>query len=168
MATLERSGGQPSLIYLNYVFPLRVLKQIVTMCFSVNNASFHTLHPELVHFVLNRDSRFLPPAYRFFVYYNVEGRPRATGGGIGILNIKTGKSTIISEITFPPFGYVMTIDSEPPDQRLFEITHFARYSYSDFRVMTLQLPVLPTHVAIPGDYRTKAEIYRDAGIAPPQ
>jgi hypothetical protein len=35
MDVLIRSNGKPTLIYLNYVFPLQVLKQIVTMFFSV-------------------------------------------------------------------------------------------------------------------------------------
>ena len=64
----------------------------------------------------------------------------------------------MSEINYPPFGYLMTIDSESPDKRLFEITHFANYNYNEFKVMTLKLPVLPTHLGYPGDYRTEKEI----------
>jgi hypothetical protein len=88
-------------------------------------------------------------------------------GPVGLYNIATGKMSVLSEITYPPFGYVMTLDSPPPDDRLFEITHFARYDYNDFVVMPLQLPVLPTYVAIPGDYREKKEIYQQAGIIEP-
>ncbi|MCD6308131.1 MAG: hypothetical protein J7M24_03960, partial [Candidatus Latescibacteria bacterium] len=51
--------------------------------------------------------------------------------------------------------------SEPPDDRLYEITHFSRFSYNDFRVVNLKIPVLPTHLAIPADYRAKEEINRD-------
>lgn len=161
MEVLERANGKPTLIYLSYIFPLHILKQIVTMFFSVNGDSFHKVHPELVRFILNRNSRFLPPKYRFFMYYNLEGRLR-TSGIAAIVNMKAGKTTTLSEITFPPFGYVMTIDSEPPDSRLVEITHFARYSYGEFQVFTRRLPVLPTHLMFPGDYRTKDEIYRAA------
>lgn len=167
MEILERAGGKPTLIYLNYVFPLRVLKQIVTMFLSVNGDTFHNYHPELARFVLSRDARFLPPKYRFFLYYNVEGRQR-TVGVAAVANMETGNASLLSEITFPPFGYVMTIDSNPPDGRLVEITHFARYAYEDFSVFSQRLPVLPTHVAFPGDYRTKDEIYRDARITPPE
>jgi hypothetical protein len=161
MDILIRSGGKPSLIYMNYVFPLRILKQIVTMFFSVNPDSFAKANPELVRFVLNRDAKYLPPKYRFFVYYNTTGKFRFSGI-VGKADIYNGKFTLMSEITYPPFGYLMTIDSEPPDGRLFEITHFARYSYNDFKVMNLKLPVLPTHLAYPGDYRTKEEILEQA------
>lgn len=167
MEIIERSGGKPTLIYLNYIFPLCILKQVVTMFFSVNTDAFHTHNPELVRFILNKETRYLPPRYRFFVYYNIEGRQRTVGVS-AIANMKAGSASLLSEITFPPFGYVMTIDSNPPDERLVEITHFARYAYRDFGVFSQKLPVLPTHVAFPGDYRTKDDIYRDARIAPPE
>jgi hypothetical protein len=75
---------------------------------------------------------------------------------------KRTKPIMISEITYPPYGYVMTIDSEKPDPRLFEITSFAGFNYNEFKVMTLKLPVLPTHLVFPGDYRTKQEILEQA------
>ncbi len=52
----------------------------------------------------------------------------------------------------------MTSKSDPPDERLIEITHFSRYEYGDEVPVPLGLPVLPTYMAIPGDYRTKEEI----------
>jgi hypothetical protein len=163
MHILIKSGGKPSLVYLNYLLPLRILKQVVTMFFSVNADTFGQANPELVRFVLDRDRKYLPPAYRFFIYYNTTGRFRLAGI-VGQMNLLApgAKPTLMSEITFPPFGYLMTLDSEPPDKRLFEITHFSRYDYNEFKVMTLKLPVLPTHLAYPGDYRTKEEILQQA------
>ena len=66
------------------------------------------------------------------------------------------------DLSFPPFGYLLTINSTPPDPQLFEISHFARFEYQEFAVMELRLPTLETHLMNPGDYRTKPEIYRDA------
>jgi hypothetical protein len=160
MDILIRSNGNPRLIYLHYVYPLRIIKQIVTMMFSVNADDFRLRNPELVPFVLNREARYLSPRYRFFAYYNILGRARTAGTG-GLLNIETGRLSVMSEITYPPFGYVLTLDSPPPDHRLFEITHFARYGYNDMEVMALHLPVLPTHMWFPGDYRTREQIDRE-------
>jgi hypothetical protein len=159
MDILIRAQGRPSLIYLHHILPLRVLKQIVTMFFSVNGPQFHEKHHELEAFVKNRWKQYLHPQYRFFVYYNIEGMLRFNGG-MALINLNKGSSgiTLLSEISFPPFGYVMTIDAPPPDRRLVEITHFARYGYNEFASMPLQLPVLPTHLWIPGDYRNKEEI----------
>jgi hypothetical protein len=70
MDMLIRTNGKPTLIYLNYIFPLQVLKQIVTMFFSVNVEGFRKPNEELVRFVLNREARYISPKYRFFVYYN--------------------------------------------------------------------------------------------------
>lgn len=158
MNILIRSDGKPSLVYLNYLLPLAILKQIITMFFSVNADTFSKANPELVRFVLNRNAKYLSPKYRFFVYYNTTGKLFRFSEIVGLLNMSTGKTILMSEITYPPFGYLMTIDSDPPDKRLFEITHFSNYGYNEFKVMTLKLPVLPTYLAFPGDYRTKEEI----------
>ena len=158
MHILQMAQGKPSLIYINYLFPLSILKQIITMFFTVNGVQFRKANPELVEFVLNKEKMYLSPKYRVFVYYNIEGRFR-TVGGAAITNLnKGGKPISLSEISFPPFGYMITFGSNPPDDRLFEIKHFARYDYSEWTPMELKLPVLPTHLAIPGDYRTKDEI----------
>lgn len=154
---LMRSEGKPSLIYGYHLYPLRVIKQIITMFFSVNGPGFQRKHPDLVEFVLNKDRRFLPEKFRVFVYYNYEGRLRFQNAAV-TLNIVNRQRRSFSEITFPPFGYVLTLASEPPSRDLFQITHFARYGYDDFRSVQLRPPVLPTHLLIPGDYRTKEEI----------
>jgi hypothetical protein len=165
MEILRRTNGNPSLINLNYLLPLPILKQIVTMFFSVHPETFSIPNEELVRFILNKEEKYLSPKYRFFVYFNTRGRPRSFGGG-GLLNFDTGSITIISEITFPPFGYVMTINSGSPDPRLAEITHFAQYGYKEFVVMEVKLPVLPTYLPTPGDYREIDQIHRESGIQP--
>jgi hypothetical protein len=159
MLILTRAGGGPSLFYLNYVFPLSILKQVVTMFASINGPTFGDSHPDLARFVLDRERKYLPPRYRFFVYFKGAGRLRQVAVA-GTLNLRTHGITLSSEIAFPPLGYVMSIASDRPDPRLFEITHFARYDYGKFEVMELRLPVLPTHLTIPGDYRTRDEILK--------
>jgi hypothetical protein len=156
---LERSEGKPTLLYPYYIYPLAVLKQIVSLFLSINNAQMQARHQELARFVLNREAQYLNPKYRFFVYYNIEGRPRMLPFAAK-MNIFEGSGNYLSEITYFPFGYVMTIDSDPPDRRLLEITHFSRYGYSDLAAVSLQLPVLPTHVILHGDYRSREEIHR--------
>jgi len=55
MEVLLKSKGQPTVIPVNGLFPLPILKQVITMFFSVNRDRFREVHPELVRFVLNRD-----------------------------------------------------------------------------------------------------------------
>lgn len=164
---LQRSGGTVSLVHLYHVLPLRVLKQIVTMFFSVNGTGFAERHPELARFVMSRESRSLPPEVRVFVFYNWEGRYRSVPLQ-GLLDIRTRQWSFFSEIVMPPLGYVLATGTGPPDERLCEITEWTRHAYSGFAVIPLQMPVLPTHTFIGGDYRPKDQIYREADVDRPR
>jgi hypothetical protein len=158
MEFLTRAGGRPSLIYLHSIRPLPTIKQIFTMFFSLHTEQFREVNQELVSFLLNKDSKYLPPKYRVFVYYTGEGRPRYSATSA---QITFGRSVLVmAELAFPPFGYVLTYGDKPPDSRMVEISHFARYDYADSAVLELRPPVLPTHLAFPGDYRTREQISR--------
>lgn len=167
MLLLERSEGKPTLYYPYRIYPLSVIKQIATMFVSVNGPEFRKKNDALVRFILNPTANYLPPDYKFFVYYNIEGMLRRWNVA-GIINwnntFTSSKFAMISEITHPPFGYVMTLDSPPPDRRLHPITHFARYFYNEIADIQLRLTTLPTHLALPGDYRTLPEIYQQAAM----
>ena len=158
MSILQKAKGKPSLYYPTFFYPLRTIKQIVTMFFSVNQDVFREAEPELVRFVLNRETRGLSKKYRIFCYYNIEGSKRYIGySAVGKLD--TGEVKRLSEITFPPFGFVLTFDSESPDKRLTEITHFANFRYNDWTDHYQRFETLPTHLpGFVGDYRTKDEI----------
>jgi hypothetical protein len=64
----------------------------------------------------------------------------------------------MSEIAFPPLGYLMTIESIPPDNRLIDISFMARFHYHDWKHIALRLPVLPIYTFIPGDYRDREHV----------
>jgi hypothetical protein len=156
---LRMSDGHPKLIYLHYIHPLRILKQIIVMAFSVNGPKFREFHPELVEFVLNQDKRWLNPRYRIFAYFNIEGTWRRVGDHMAFVDLNRGpKAIMLTEISHPPFGYVLVTDESQPSEQLVEITHFRRYAYDELEVVPLYLPVLPTHMPIPLDYRSKQEI----------
>lgn len=165
MSVLKRTNFRPNTFTLHYLPPLRILKQIVTMLFSVNDKdAFRQAFPELVEFVLNKDNRYLPSKFRFFIYFNTGDKFRYNGLSAKA-DLNTGSVETLTEISYPPFGYVMTVDSEPPDESLLEITHFSQYQYDDFKLMDLRPPVLPTATFWPGDYRTKEEVREQAAEA---
>jgi hypothetical protein len=99
-------------------------------------------------FLLEKDTRGVWAQLRFFAYYNLVGTRRwapITGDGY--------HQSMLSEISFPPFGYVLTVDgTAAPDRRLFEITHFQRYGYDDVDDIEMHLPLLETVGELPGVY----------------
>jgi len=154
---LLRGKGEPNLYYVYRIFPLRVIKQIVCMFFSTNGDKFREAHEGLVRFVLNRESRFIDPTIRIYCFFNPSDRSRQSGVA-GILNVHTRTTMIISEIVFPPMGYLMTLNEVKPDNRLFDITFFAGYCYDDLKELALRLPSMPIYTHFPADYRSRADV----------
>ena len=73
-----------------------------------------------------------------------------------------GAHHVLVEFALPPFGYVLTLSGEPLDARPVDISWFLTRAVDDMQAIMLdQLPVLPTHLAYPGDYRSRNEIRRD-------
>lgn len=133
-------------------YPLRLIKQVVTMFFSINE-DLRITNPELSKFVLNRNEKYLPNNIRIYGYFNFEGNLRYSKMSFGGQN-----DSVFSEMTFSPFGFVMSFDSLPPDQRMFDITFFSHSDIDEFRDIKINMPTLPTHINVPGIYLDKKQI----------
>jgi 5-methylcytosine-specific restriction endonuclease McrA len=166
MRFVIETGGRPSLMYPFNLFPLRVLKQVVCMFFSVNGPLFQKHQPDLVRFVLNRQSRMFPANARVYAIYAVSDRSRAAGitGLARGLDGTNPSLHVFSEVTFPPFGFVMTLDdSPPPVAGLCEISSFSHFEYRDWRAaISMKLCAMPIYTAFPGDYRTRDQTLTDS------
>jgi hypothetical protein len=146
----------PTLYYNFHLLPLRVIKQIACMFFSVNSPQFRKAQPDLERFVLDKKCKYLPPHLRIFTFYAVGGVRQA--GITGRLSTDaSAPTTTCSEIVFPPFGYTLVFD-HTPDKRLLDISWFGKFGYDDYRAIPLQIPVLSAISYLPGDYRTQEEI----------
>ena len=154
---LAKAGAEPTLAYPYWVFPLRVFKQILCMFFSCNGPDFRDAHPDLARFVLDRDRVYIDTSIRVFAYLHPTGTVRKTGIA-SMLNLARHEVRVLSDLAFPPFGYLMTVDSEPTDDRLVDLSFFARFRPDDFKDLFLRLPVLPVSTYFPGDYRTREEV----------
>jgi len=155
MEIMQRSNGQPKLIYVRNIFPLRILKQIVVMFLAINEPTFAKVNINLPAFARNRYEKYLPPRYRFFVCFNNDDFFRYYGVS-SKNNAETGEIVLMSQISFPPYGYLLTLDSNSPDERLQEITHFSRYGWSETVDFQMKLPVLSGQSVYPGVYNAKA------------
>lgn len=74
-----------------------------------------------------------------------------------------GRSYVFSEIAFPPFGFVLSVDGPPLSSLLYRLDHFAERKYWTREIVYLKLPVFPVFPVVswlPGDFRTAEEINR--------
>jgi len=158
MTILLKTNGKPTLYYPTRFYPLRIIKQVLTMFYSVCMEGMDKKEPELQKFLLNKQERFLSKRYRVYCYYNLKGSMRYLADNF----ISEGNSSLIthaSELSFAPFGFVFTINSAPSDKRLFDISHFAGFEYNHWNEFYHRFQVLPTYLPhSPLDYRTKDEV----------
>src|ERR1700730_13706241 len=157
--------GKPTLEYPYNLFPLRVLKQVICMFFSVNSVAFRNNKPDLVRFVLNKESTHFLDYIRIYVFYTFVNRMRMAGVSGVVRGFGSGHSRVhvFSEITFPPFGFVMSVANKPPPEAAFsEISEFSQFNYVDWRAgITMKLPLMPIYTGFPGDYRTREKTLAD-------
>jgi hypothetical protein len=144
-----------------HIFPGRVAKQILCMFASILGAEVFTANPDLIRYVLNRDVRGIPSKYRLFCYVvsRDSTKTRFSGFTAALESLGTGGGTVYvsSEISFAPFGYILTVDSPPPAPGLADITFFTQSGFQDYRDVHLKLPTRPVHGRFPADFRTREE-----------
>lgn len=100
------------------------------MFFGINGPLFHTLQTDLVKFVLDKDSQSFPDHLRVYAFYTLSNRSRAAGASTVLKGLGSSHSSVhvFSEVTFPPFGFVMTFNNSPPPQSgFYEISGFSKF-----------------------------------------
>lgn len=140
--------------------PLRFLKQVITMMFSVNGPGFAALHPELVAFVRDKHIRYLPRHYAVDLVL-VRGSLARGVGVFSTIKLNTGETIIACEVAHYPFAFQLYF-GKPPKERCGPIEHFGQYRYDEHVVVTLK--TIAGHVATKfgGDYRSRARVDREA------
>ncbi|MFH6942583.1 hypothetical protein [Flavobacterium sp. FlaQc-50] len=133
------------------ISPLRFLKQILSMFVCINDPDFTDDEPELLNFLKNPSENNLSDKFRIFMYLNHLGQIRS------LTSMYTNKYGLVNELTFPPLGFVLSINSDNSFP-LTEITHFKNISIDYTDEVTYELFNLPTHLPFPVDYRTREEI----------
>ena len=136
---------------------LNVLKQIVSMFFSINNESFSKNNRQLAEFVLNPQSDKLPEQYRLFNYLNTDGQLRNIP--MMALGSFISKEIIVaSELAFPPLGHLLTIDFKGDLPNHQEITSFRNCKFDQLISFDFKIFRLPTYLPLLMDYREKEVI----------
>lgn len=159
----DRLGDKSLFSLPYYIKPLNVIKQIMVMALAMSSEQTLTYHQELRRFVLNKHERYLPPKYRIFAYFNVDGQPRFASG-MAIMRVDTNSGDYVeAEVSLPPFGYCITTPmkgkkSLAETQGLYEISWFSKFAYDEWLPVYLRLPSKATHEPLPLDYRSESEI----------
>jgi hypothetical protein len=144
--------------------PLRFIKQVLTMLLATSPIELSLAHPELGDFVLDRDRTGLPDRFQFYLVLFAGPMARTTGVA-GVLDVERDRLETLVEVAFPPYAYVMTIDS--PDQTAIptsNITGCVNVGYDQRADMDNDLLLGFGHTPWPADYRTAAMIERDRAL----
>lgn len=155
-------GPDSTLVFPFRLRPLRVVKQALLLFVSTCGPQFLSKHEELRVMLLTPEARGLPRYMRVFAYLVAE-RARVTGI-MGALSLGAGRARALAEFAFPPFGYVLSFDSERPDWRLLDISFFADHSYDEQVTWSLPLTELSIYTPFVGDYRDRERVLRDAAF----
>lgn len=155
----ENKGHEWSGI-LKDVYPIRFLKEVITMFCSLNEPQFAEKYPDIKDFVISKNGNKLPPNVTIYMYLNTSKLITRTGI-TGLIEFRAPSNIfIVSELNFPPFGFAMYIGTAKYE-RLTDITWFDGYGYDEKVELFLRLPILERNVPFPADYRTESEINFD-------
>jgi len=143
--------------------PLRIIKEIITMFFSINNPKFVLVHPDLQKFVLNVKKEGLNPRNYALYIYILKGSITRYVGITGILQLRNQTNPIVrivSELAAPPFGFVL--EMQPKLDYKNNIIYFAnKFKINEQLDMRLSIPVYESNTEYPLDYRNKEKILMD-------
>ncbi|MBP9849020.1 MAG: hypothetical protein KBC58_06245 [Flavobacterium sp.] len=132
---------------------LKFLKQITAIFIASNNNLFSKSYPELLRFVKEENLDELHEKFRFYMYLNNEGQNR--NGHIHYTNLYG----TVCDFTFPPFGFVLSIDNPNRITKLNEITDFKYFEKFKFvENIPIILNKYPTYYPFPLDFRTKEQL----------
>lgn len=161
------NGAKTRLAYPYHLLPLRVIKQIVSMFFSINPPRFTEVQHELARFVLYKEQKYLSPQVKIYAGYLWSDRSRSAGvTGSLQLDDPSGRTQtrIYSELSFFPFSYILSLDSPPPEHPMLDISFFANYGYDDFATLHLPIPTVSVYTAFPGDFRDRESVLKQAQL----
>jgi hypothetical protein len=149
------SGGEGNAVELRIdrAHPARLLKQIVVMLASVNSTALLEHHRALREYAMNPHATGLLPRYQFYLLVTHPQSKVSRYAGLSLrLASGTWCGTWVTDLVWPPFGYLMTIDEAQPLLPIGNITSFANYAYDERVDLTLQLPILVGEHPYPGEY----------------
>lgn len=152
-------------VEISGIYPLRVVKQILSMFCSVNLADMFRLN-DLRKFVLDKDAVGINnKKYRLQMYFSKNNIMKLAGFTAVInINLETGRlqqTALVSEITAFPMGFLLYLNPDPSQNyEGVDITPFTSFHYDDMGCIRLPIDIKEVNNIFPLDYRKKEEIQK--------
>lgn len=145
---------------LREFYPLRFIKQVISMFCSINDFDDLRMKP-LREFVKDKYASGLDKSqYKICMYFTESQLIKQNGLSVTVHLLDTGiEAMAISEITAFPLGFLLYFD--PTDgwgYRGIDITSFCTAKYDDCLDLEVPLLVFEVNSWITGDFRTREEI----------
>lgn len=124
------------------ICPLNVLKQIIIhhLCADRELGMLRELE-SIKNFIVDKYDKNLTDRLKLFMYATNSNIHRFFG--ITFNNdFQSKKIRTLSEFNFHPFGFVLTLDSEPPRDDFIEITHFKNFDFDESKLIKFSLPII--------------------------
>ena len=131
--------------------PLRFIKQVMSMHLSADHSQGELREVlDSKSLFLNKEAADVPNQVRGYMYLSAPGSTyRFNGIWVGGL---AGQSVKISEVSFPPFGFVLSLDGAIKLENMMDITGFFGYGYEEEEEVKFSLPLLKTIGPVTGLY----------------
>lgn len=156
--------GNTYLVEIGEIYPLRIIKQAVSMICSINQHLRMTGDKritELAEFVQNKDKTHLDNSMFQVLMYATKSELMKFNPMTAIISDGV---TLISEVVAFPLGFAVNFTPERILTTGIDITGFSEYSYDDKSSFQIPLSVVETNIEFPYDFRSKEEILRTREI----
>lgn len=147
-------------IQIYEVFPLRIIKQVLSMFCSINNPDNEEFN-EVRRFVLDKEARGLSKSkYKLCMYFTRSPFVKYNGESILTTYSEAGYSTVrLSELTAYPFGFILYFDPlDDRDYKGFDITGFSEFGYNSCVTVEMPLDIREVNDIFPEQYRSQDDI----------
>ena len=160
MAIQKHDEISGNVLEVRDIYPLRIIKQILSMFCSTNNPE----HPQLDsirQFVLNREEAGLDKSkYKLCMYFTDTTLIKYTGFNVVIHLVNEKVSSMaLSEITAYPFGFILYFNpTDNWDYQGFDITAFSDWDYEQKATVLMPWKIQKMNDMFPEMYRSRDEI----------
>lgn len=159
-AITNRSDDDPDGITIQGVYPLRFVKQVLSMFCSTCNSDAPAFEP-IKKFILDKNAVGLDKSkYKLCMYFTKSTVYKQTGIMVSMKSTPAGIATMaLAEITAYPFGFILYLDpSETWDYQGTDITACVDCGYDDKCDISMPWKIEEMNDIFPESYRSRDEI----------